>query len=173
MDPLSIVASVAGILALGSTAISKGYSFVASTRSLPKELEHLLQETMALNQILAQFLALSHQQSSKSARRGALVSLETSGVFDDCKASLESLDKVLAKYQQQVGEKGRNWKKTMTWQSHSKEVNKILLSIQRSQGVLQAAIAVDNAYASPANMDSSLLSLITHLDRHYSDSRNN
>lgn len=149
MDPFSIAASTAGVLALGGTVISKGYSYVASVRSFPKDLEGLLSETAALNQTLSQLVAISYTQLEGRMEKGALQALEESGSIKQCKRSLESLDALLATCQKHHGENLKNLKKAALWPLQSKEANKILLSIQRLQQVFQSALAVDNAYVPP------------------------
>lgn len=149
MDPLSIAASTAGLLALGGTVISKGYSYVASVRAFPKDLERLLSETVALNQTLSQLVAISYIQPEGRAKKDALQALEESGSINQCKKSLESLDALLATCQKHRGENLKNLRKAAFWPLQSKEMNKILLSIQRLQHVFQSALAVDNAYVPP------------------------
>jgi Fungal N-terminal domain of STAND proteins len=149
MDPFSIAASTAGVLALGGTVISKGYSYVASVRAFPKDLERLLSETAALNQTLTQLVAISYTQQEGQTKKDALHALEESGSINQCKKSLESLDALLATCHKHRGENLKNLKKAALWPLESKDVNKILLSIQKLQQVFQTALAVDNAYALP------------------------
>lgn len=82
MDPLSISASVAGLLALAGTIIGKGSTYIRSVRDYPKALINLLSETERLDAILRQIheLAQGISTTSKTTQGISTTSTTTQGI---------------------------------------------------------------------------------------------
>lgn len=138
-DPLSIAASVAGLLSLAGATISKGYSIVSSVRSFPKDVEQLLREAAALNYLISQLIS-----SATGPRNMALGALKKYGTLQDCEETIKALDGILAKCLPKDKQAFRNATMQMIWPLRTQDVQKLLSRFQRLQGTLQTALSVDS-----------------------------
>jgi adenosylmethionine-8-amino-7-oxononanoate aminotransferase len=101
------VASVTQLVQLSGALLAGGYSFLSNVARAPSEIRGLLTETAAVNSFLAQLQQIA-DSVPKNASEDALQALERVGVFQECQTILKSIEKALAKCEQDNGQDARN-----------------------------------------------------------------
>ena len=69
VDPLSIAASVAGLISLAASVIQNGYKLFNTVRDCPKELLTILSEVSGLNGVLIALKPVVEELEDKSVYR--------------------------------------------------------------------------------------------------------
>jgi len=78
-DPLSIAASIAGLLSLARPILAEGYAYIASARDSPNALKQLLCEISRLDAVLGQIDELARESATNT---GAVVQAQRSRVSE-------------------------------------------------------------------------------------------
>ena len=154
MDPLSISASVAGLVTLAGVVLSNGSAYIKSVQEFPKALENLLKETTRLNSLLRQIDELAQAT-------GKLSEVITQDVIDNAGILLRSVKTKLEDCQRvhSHGTKGKHSvKKAIIWPFKEREVNTTLEDFRRLITTLDQALTVDSKYFHPIynNINSAL-----------------
>lgn len=142
-DPLSIAASIAGLITLGTSIAQGGYSYLSAARAAPKEIVQLLNQTSALNIVLSQLLPISMIPIS-SSKSHALAALNQRGTLDECQAALNSISSLLSEFQQVEGHTKTNVAKSLKWPFYQGKAERLVKRLDRLQNLLHLAIAVDS-----------------------------
>jgi hypothetical protein len=142
-DPLSIAASVAGLISLGTSIAQGGYSYLSAARAAPKEIVQLLSQISALNIVLSQVLPISMNQTS-SPKSHAIATLNQRGTLDDCQEALNSTSSLLSEFQQVEGHTKTNIAKSLKWPFYQGKAERLVKRLDRLQNLLHLAIAVDS-----------------------------
>lgn len=96
MDPLSIAASVAGLLALTGTVVSKGYAVISKARKHAADMQVLVNETAMFSGIL---VAVETTFSALGSSTLATTSISPSGMSETvraCEKLVKEIDGLLA-----------------------------------------------------------------------------
>src|SRR6266511_3909940 len=137
-DPLSIAASVAGLIALATSVISGGYSYLSAARSAPKEIVHLLNQTSALNLVLSQLLPLSTNPAGL-LRKNAFAALALRGSIQECQDTLNEISSLLSEFQQVEGQIKTNVTKALKWPFSEKKAERLVKRLEGLQNLFQFA----------------------------------
>ena len=150
MDPLSISASVAGLVALASTVLSNGSAYIKSVQEFPKALANLLSETSRLNDLLTQIHELVQAGATaggSTATSQKLSEIITQDVIDNANILLKSVKTKLEDCKRVHGTKGKHSvKKAIVWPFKEREVNTTLEDFRRLITTLIQALNVDSKY---------------------------
>lgn len=137
MDPLSITASVAGLVALADIVIDRTYKTIITCKNAGKDAQRLLEETTALVGILKALDNLGQNASSHVQSQIPLVQVTR------CRDSLlkirEKLDKA-SPTGQQVFVKV---KRTLLWPITKAETDRFLDSLERYKTTFSLCLSVD------------------------------
>ena len=69
MDPLSLVASIAGLVTLADVAVTRGMKYCRSVRAAPKEMAEIMEEAFALSGVLSTLKRLlEHNQITEMGK---------------------------------------------------------------------------------------------------------
>ena len=147
MDPLSISASVAGLVTLATTIVGSGSAYIKSVREFPKELENLLCETQRLNTILQQIAELVQATTGGSTTTlKKLSEIITSQAIHKADTLLKSVKTMLEGCQRVHGARGKNSVKAIIWPFKEREAKTTLEEFRRLATTLDQAINVDSRY---------------------------
>ena len=157
MDPLSLSASVAGLVTLASTVLSHGFAYIKSFQEFPKALENLLEETSVLNSLLRQIAELAQVTGAtaggSTTTSQKLSEIITQDVIHNASILLKSVKAKLEDCQRVHLPAGTKRKHSVTkaiWPFKEREVNSILEDFRRlTSSVLIPAITVDSRYYHP------------------------
>ena len=139
-DPLSIAASIAGLLALCGKIISEGYTFANSVHNCPKELPLYLQEISLLSAVFAQFTALA---SANTQPASALQQVVASSATTDCEQLLKVVENTVKQCQQIQRQRGNNLRKALIWPFKERETKETLERLRHFRDHFGVALSVD------------------------------
>lgn len=169
MDPVSLAASIAGLVSLAETVVSIGRKYYSGVRNAPREMSALIGETAALSEILLSLKeiaeqengAIKSQESNKSldSKTSALSQLTRSklageGViknlspvlFDSCLETLSKVQRIITKLECHSDETILNATRRLRWPSKQEEIQNLLARLERHKSSFQLAISADAAY---------------------------
>lgn len=143
MDPLSIAASVAGLVSLGAEAIKIIGEYYTSAKNAPKDIRNIKTELESLSIILQRLELLL--RSGKTGSNS--FSFDTSSVLATALISCESkIREVTAKLERpKDGSAARMWER-LKWPFSEKEVQKLLETLQRYIHTFQFSLTVEGWY---------------------------
>lgn len=144
-DPLSVTASVGGLLMLAGKIVSDGLNFVNKVRDCPKEIPMLLQEVSLLNTVLTQLMTLANDSGIPAGAPGGstLQQYLTPSLVAECNSLLNDVKKAIEKCQQIQGRRGDNVRKSLLWPFKDREVKASIEHLRRLKDHFAAAVAVD------------------------------
>lgn len=95
MEVVGAAVAVIQFAQLSAEILSKGYGFLPKVTNAPTEIRRLLIEAAAVNVLLGQLEALPESPSTATA----LQSLTNTGIFAECRNTLQSVDQTLLEYE--------------------------------------------------------------------------
>jgi ankyrin repeat domain-containing protein 50 len=140
MDPLSLAASIAGLLALTESVLTSCYHFVGKVNSAAADVDRIIREAGGLKVILLDLKSLVDEGgSSKLPSVNSLC--KEDGALTACFKSLEELVSKLAP----SGAGGpMSLRRKLMWPFESKKVDEILANIQKQKPTLLLALMSEN-----------------------------
>ena len=140
VDPLSVSASIAGLVTLADVVFSRTYRYVKAVKNAPRDVSILSSEFGALYGILSNLRLLSEQLESESAEYTTRVHHIYS-----CQQTLEKVKSILERdntssLQDQHLE---TLKRRLRWPFTSSEVKDLRIEIERHKATLGLALNVD------------------------------
>ena len=151
-DPLSIAASIAGILSLAGPILAEGYAYVASVRNSPNALKQLLCEISRLEAVLGQIDELSREsatntsaviqppQSSKQ-RISEVITPDTIKAASDL---LKSVQSSVKQCQRIPGQSAKNLGRAIVWPFKEREVKDNLGRFKRLINTFELALSIES-----------------------------
>lgn len=144
LEALGSVATIAQLVSFTGEVLATGYAYLAKVKSAPKEISTLLTETSLLSATLVQLEWNSSSDSNPHAM-GALETLRTHKVFEQCNKLLLSILETLKTCQSVHGQHTRNLGRRMMWPFKEKETQRILEQLKSMRETLTTAMVVDSA----------------------------
>ena len=139
-DPLSVTASISGLLTLGDIVFRRTYKYVKAVKKAPKEISVLSAEIGALYGVLSNLhlvsCQLEHEQADSTARMHHIHS---------CYQTLERVKSILDRDDTSLlrDEKIDTLKKRLRWPFKALEVKELIAEIERHKTTLGLALNVD------------------------------
>jgi hypothetical protein len=153
MDPLSISASVAGLITLAGALISKSKAYGSGVLNAPKELTEFIQELTYLKGVLSgldAFLRLRAAATPAGRSEVATGLAGPGGAVNDCLSALESITETLEKCERNPGAKRRKLNSTMSasgrlkWPLTKESTEDHIRRIERLKNTFTLALSTDN-----------------------------
>jgi hypothetical protein len=174
MDPLSLGASIAGLISVVDLVITRGTKFYCSVRDAPKEISTLIGETMALMGILTNLKTFVMQQMSGEtgnvvgsrdstslmkylvqdttnssqpyAKQSSdiVVDKKEPVLIHNCHEALKSVLDLLSQMESCPDEPVKNTVKRLRWHFAENKVKGLLAKIERHKNSFQLAMSVNN-----------------------------
>jgi len=148
-DPLSIAASIAGLLSLAGPILAEGYAYIASVRNSPNALKQLLSEISRLEAVLGQIDELAGESRTNT---GALVQTQTSRVSEVITAdTIETASDLLKSVQSSIkqceripGQNAKNIGRAIVWPFKEREVKENLDRFERLINTFELALSIES-----------------------------
>ena len=138
MDPLSIAASIAGLVALSSKALHAVVGFHDDVKDAPKEVAGLVQELTSMRAVLLEFELFLRSKSAFSISFGQSSLLVTA--LASCTNSVESLTGKLQKFEKAGLSRALE---RFKWPFSEKETKKEVEKLRRYVATFQFALTVE------------------------------
>ncbi|KAJ0417567.1 hypothetical protein BJY00DRAFT_315856 [Aspergillus carlsbadensis] len=138
-DPISLAASVAGIVALATSIVQGGYKLYNTVKDCPKELNALLGEVSSLNGVLMGLKAVIEGLASSASAPPSVLDLQQ---LTDCRAALSEIHGIL---NQLSGASGRTRAAgtRVAWLWKQGEVQGLIERLERHKSTFALAISGD------------------------------
>ena len=153
-DPLSISASIAGLLSLAGTVIANGYIYINTAKEHPKALAELLRAVSELNIVLSQVNGLVNMNPTVTAPAAIassspmknLTQVVTPELLKEGGDLLQTIQNSLNAVQRVSGEGVKNFGKAVIWPFKEREVKALLERIRALVKTLIQLINVDSRW---------------------------
>jgi hypothetical protein len=191
MDPISLAASIAGLISLVDLAVTKGTKFYYSVQDAPKEMLLLTGEAAALGGVLSALMRiveqktyitdsetvadnLNHPRILQQLVHGNNQSLLPNApekilrktepvLIHSCRDTLEELRDMIMRLEGRPGETLKNAGKRFRWGSKEDAIQGLIAKIERYKSSFQLATSADSLYVkSVASMNPELSKILGH-----------
>jgi len=145
-DPLSIIASIAGLLSLAGPILAEGYAYVASVRDSPNALKQLLCEIGRLEAVLGQIDELARESATNTS---AVVQTQRSRVSDvitpdTASDLLKSVHSSIKQCERIPGQSAKNIGRAIVWPFKEREVKENLDRFKRLIDIFESALSIES-----------------------------
>jgi len=156
-DPLSIAASIAGILSLAGAVIHKTYRYGSDVRGAPEDIASFLRELTVTTGLLAALKTLAESNSQAASqnlpRNGSLAAISgRNGALEACKRTLESISKAMDDHESQPPPNKRQIIDRLTgrlkWPFQKERTKELVEQLGRQKGAFTLALLIDNSCVS-------------------------
>lgn len=139
-DPLSISASIAGLVTLADVAFSRTYRYVRAVKNASKEISALSSELSALYGVLCSVRSISTQLEGEALETAARLRC-----INSCQKTLEEVQGILDRDETSLlqDEPWETMKRKLRWPFKSSEVKSLLGDIERHKETLGLALEAD------------------------------
>jgi len=139
-DPLSISASIAGLVTLADVAFSRTYRYVRAVKNASKEISALSSELSALYGVLCSVRSISTQLEGEAFESAARLRC-----INSCQKTLEEVQRILDrdKTSSLQDEPWETMKRKLRWPFKSSEVKSLISDIERHKETLGLALEAD------------------------------
>jgi hypothetical protein len=153
-DPLSIVASIAGILTLAGTVIRKTYRYGSDVKGAPEDVTNFLRELTITTGLLAALKTLAENDAQTKPptlpSNGSLASIcGKHGALEFCKKSLESVCKELDGQESRPSlsktQKVDRLTGRLKWPFQKDRIKELVEQLERQKGAFTLALSIDNS----------------------------
>lgn len=140
-DPLSIVASIAGLLTLGVQVSTGLAQIISDAKAADSLLTELTTDLLVLYEILSKLKLLSRWRESGSDH---LVPI----TLERCHESLKEAQAIIVMIQESIAKGGlqKHWVQ-ITWSGKQKQIAAISAKISEQRSILMLTLQMQNAYA--------------------------
>ena len=138
MDPLSIAASIAGLISLTIQVSESVTSYGKAVKDAPKSIEEMISELYSMLSVLRQLESLFRSQQVKCSSFDHSSVLALAIIRCD-----ENIGKLLSKLRQMESHKLSRAFERLQWPFSEKNLNKILVTIRRYTATFQFALTVE------------------------------
>ena len=163
-EPLSIAASIAGLLSLTIQVVSKTYTYGKGVRNARRDIDVFTDELKALRQVLQR---LEDIATSGPDPRDLLSFTDLMSTVNNCKTHLFEILQRLEKDQQNMVKAMMN---QMTWPLKEKETLKAVEVLHRYVGIFSLALSAEGAAAARLTLDE-VKAVHREFDTHQEDQR--
>lgn len=143
-DPLSVVASLGGLIMIGTRVSFVVSSFIESINSVPAQLKILSIELSTLVRVLTDLHSILHTSSEILDSVPGLTESELSTVVSGCLAILVELQGLVHKYTSMTdGKLARTWKQ-FQWFQKEKEIDALIKGLEMYKLTLTLTLNIAN-----------------------------
>ncbi|KAF4449222.1 hypothetical protein F53441_7464 [Fusarium austroafricanum] len=142
-DPLSMTASIAGIITLADLAFRSVFSYTYKAKGAKKEVENLKNEISGLSNALRILDALTNELEAENGPRDVALNAR---LLDQCRETLECINERVQKAVKDFDD-ARKWKtvgRQLKWPFSSSETKELLDSLSRYKATMSLAISADS-----------------------------
>ena len=148
-DPLSIAASIAGLLSLAGPILAEGYTYIASVRDSPNALKQLLCEIGRLEAVLGQIDELTRESATNT---GAVVQTQPSRVSDiitpdtikTASDLLKAVQSSIKQCERIPGQSAKNIRRAIVWPFKEREVKENLDRFKRLIDIFDSELSIES-----------------------------
>lgn len=141
-DPISIIASISGIISIGTSLSIQLYQFIDNLQSAPSDIRELAQELNSLCSILAQIQKIISKNNGLPHQE---VSVDLQDVLKSCRAKLVQLQMVVKAHEIRGGATflSKRWK-AWSWTLQEKEVTVLKTQLMAHKQTLGVTLVLCN-----------------------------
>ena len=141
-DPISISASVAGLISLADLVFSRAYTYIKAVDSAPEEAQSLVSSLGALSGILHNLFLVARQMEGEPVDATIRINYISS-----CRRTMEKMKKKLGSFDMYSSDDKLRLRKRLKWPFSATEVKSLGMEIERHKSTLSLALNVDSLSA--------------------------
>jgi len=141
-DPLSIAASIAGLLSLAGPILAEGYTYIVSVRDSPNALKQLLSEIARPGAILGQIDELARE--SVTALENSISEVITADTIKTASDLLKAVQSSIKKCERIPGQSAKNLGRAIVWPFKEREVKENLDRFERLINTFELALSIES-----------------------------
>ncbi|KAM5350409.1 hypothetical protein ACJ41O_006914 [Fusarium nematophilum] len=142
MDPLSVSASIAGLVTLADLVFRATLKYAKSVKGAPKEVQDLLNEVKDLSCVLHNLSLVAFSLETDPAPQNANANTPKPYHLHECRQLLRRLEEKLPALEAQSGR--QKLQSHLKWPFSSSETKEILASVSRHKQTINIALAADS-----------------------------
>ena len=142
-DPLSIAASIAGLLTLTTKIAFESYSFISTVKDHPKELSHFTTEISLFKILFEQLVSHSNDAIQYQDRLVVFEQVFSAIVVDEFEKLLKEIEMSVKECQKIQGRRGDNFRKAVLWPFKARAVKEVLKKFADYRVHFNSALTVD------------------------------
>ncbi|KAF5639652.1 ankyrin repeat [Fusarium sp. NRRL 52700] len=142
-DPLSMTASIAGVIALADLVFKTVFSYTYKAKEAKKDVESLKEEISGLSNALRLLDALAYELEAENGPRDMALNAK---LLDQCRETLNTINQKVEKAVKDF-EDARKWKsvsRQLKWPFSSSETKDLLDSLSRYKATVSMAASADS-----------------------------
>ncbi|KAF5228271.1 hypothetical protein FANTH_14544 [Fusarium anthophilum] len=142
-DPLSMTASIAGIIALADLVFKTVFSYTYKAKEAKKDVESLKEEISRLSSALRILDALAYELEAENGPRDVALNAK---LLDQCRETLNAINQKVQKAVKDFDD-ARKWKsvsRRLKWPFSSSETKDLLESLSRYKATVSMAASADS-----------------------------
>ena len=149
-DPLSIAASIAGLLSLAGPILAEGYTYIASVRDSPNALKQLLSEISRLEAVLGQIDELASESATNNSivqtqcARQRISEVITPDTVKTASDLLKSVHASIKMCERTPGQSAKNIGRAIVWPFKEREVKEKLDRFKRLIHTFELALSIES-----------------------------
>ncbi|KAK4690674.1 hypothetical protein P7C71_g6170, partial [Lecanoromycetidae sp. Uapishka_2] len=142
-DPLSVTASIAGLVTLADLVFGRTFAYVTAVRGASKETRKLSSETGSLYGILTRLHLIASQLESNGNGSESAIQVH---ILHDCAQTLRKLSSKLEKYDPSIPAQRPldSMRRKLRWPFSTPEVEDLIAEIERHKTSLSLALQADS-----------------------------
>ncbi|KAF8246554.1 hypothetical protein K440DRAFT_602223, partial [Wilcoxina mikolae CBS 423.85] len=137
-DPLSIAASVAGLISLAETVIGLGYQYHNDAKGFPADFERLLSEISSLYGVLCQIKLIVSRPG-----RTSNISFHS---INDCDSTLREIVGILESTTPRAGKTIQNAAKKLLWPLKKGDTEALLIRLEHNKSTFSLALSAEQLH---------------------------
>jgi hypothetical protein len=137
-DPLSAIASVAGIIAFGGQVLAKLIEYINDIQQAPKHVEELANELMSTTTVLQRFKLLVMDRQSSNSEQLQKWAADSQTMLKNCEETFKQIELAVEKAQIKTkGHVGGEIVSRVKWVWNKKETELLVVRLKKYETVIQ------------------------------------
>jgi len=146
-DPLSIAASIVGLLSVAAPILVEGYTYIASVRDSPSALKQLLCEISRLEAVLSQLDELARESATNTSgmvqtQRSRVSEVITPDTIKTASDLLKSVQSSIKQCERMPRQSVKNIGRAIVWPFKEREVKENLDRFKRLINTFESALSI-------------------------------
>jgi hypothetical protein len=142
-DPLSVAASIAGLITIADVVVRKSYQYLRSLQNVEKPAKKLIDEVNVLYGILRSLKNVAEYLESEDYKFDPATQIH---YVHSCQQSLKRIQELLDKAEPSSTPRSRNIKKKLKWPFAKDKTEELLAEIEHHKATMTLAMTADEMW---------------------------
>ena len=149
-DPLSVAASIAGLITIADVVVRKGYCFLHDLKDVEKDAKKLIDEVNLLSGILHSLKNVAEYLASDGYKFNPATQIH---YVNACQKSLQRIQAQLDEADPTSSSGAKKLKKKLKWPFEKHKTEELLADIEKHKATMTLAMSADQMSVCPPSLD--------------------